>query len=151
MEERCFLLSIPTVYLRVISYARDTGTKEYLHTTKQGFWSRQSSSSLQILCLGYSAVGAGINHKTISFSPKCSSQLLLHTQYEVLFQYHFIMDPVDPIDDSRVSHCYANVNGTKYRMAPLCSARYYTCTDETSSDYLLGVPSSGYKRTVFLV
>ena len=67
--------------------------------------------------------GAGINHKRFSFSPKCSSQSLLHTQYEVLFQYHFIMDPVDPIDDSRVSHCYANVNGTKYRMAPLCSAR----------------------------
>ena len=68
--------------------------------------------------------GAGINHNSFSsLSPKCFPQSLLHTQYGFLLLYHFIMDPIDPIDDSRVSHCYANVNGTNYRMVPPCTTR----------------------------
>ena len=59
--------------------------------------------------------GAGITHKVFSSSPKCFQQPLLHTQYRILLCY-FIMDPIDPIDDSRVTRCYANVNGTNYRM-----------------------------------
>lgn len=32
-----------------------------------------------------------------------------------------IMEPINPIDDPRVSHCYANLNGCNYRMTPSIS------------------------------
>lgn len=48
------------------------------------------------------------------------------------FETKTTMDSIDPINDPRVSHCYAQLNGSNYH-------------------YLLGVPSAGYKATIFLV
>lgn len=61
------------------------------------------------------------------------------------------MDSIDPVKDTRVSHCYAQLNGINYRMAARQLPLQAYSTDQTPSDYLLGIPSAGYKATIFLV
>ena len=67
------------------------------------------------------------------------------------FRTTFAMDSIDPINDPRVSHCYARLNGIKYRMSARQLPLPGQPTEPTPSDYLLGIPSAGYKATVFLV
>ena len=63
------------------------------------------------------------------------------------------MDTYSPINDPRVSNCYARLNGIDYRKpAPLLITLMHP-TDKMPPDYLLGVPSvpAGHTATIFLV
>ena len=63
------------------------------------------------------------------------------------------MDTINPINDARVSNCYAQLNGNNYRKpAPLPMTLMHP-TNKMPPDYLLGVPSApaGHTATIFLV
>lgn len=61
------------------------------------------------------------------------------------------MDFINPINDPRISHCYARLNGSNYRMAAQHHNALMHPIDQTLPDYLLGIPPAGYKATMFLV
>ena len=63
------------------------------------------------------------------------------------------MDTISPINDPRVSNCYAQLNGNNYREPTPLPNTLMPPTDKMPPDYLLGVPSApaGHTATIFLV
>ena len=59
---------------------------------------------------------------------------------------------INPIKDSRIDHCYADLNGGRYRKTPPFPVMNEPLSYQFFIDYLLGVPEGNVKRgTVFLI
>ncbi len=120
---------------------------------------KEEFRSLLILCLGCFLWWG--RHQRGSLCSRLGQEISL--QYDIfrdryctgvsIFSFKIIlaMDSIDPIDDPRVSHCYAHLNGSNYRMAVRQLHTLMHTTNQTPPDYLLGIPPSGYKATIFLV